>query len=277
MKYLCLAYGDEQDWHQLSKTEQDALLAQDEVLRQRGDLVAAVEPSATTVRAPDGVPKATKGGFAESRVPLAGFSIIEAPDLERAIELVADTPCARAGGAVELHPIDQINDFGPRPVDILTPDTHAAPAPAPVLGEEHRRLAPFLGQWTVTGETLEGAADAPNAAVTGDESYVFLPGGFFLLGHWDRRFTNGRRHIGLTTIRYDPTTRAYSAYNVDNLGFARTYRVTPHDDVWTFTGERERATMRFGNDGRTMTIDWEVTSDGTTWLPLCHLEATQSG
>ena len=277
MKYLCLAYGDEKDWNQLTKAEQDALLAQDDVLRRRGDLVAAVEPSATTVRTWDGVPKATKGGFAESQVPLAGFSIIEAPDLELAIELVADTPCARAGGAVELHPIDQINDQGARPADILANDTPVTPEPAPTLGDEHRRLAPFVGEWTVAGQNMEAAPGAPNAAVTGEESYVFLPGGFFLLGHWDRRFSDGGRHIGLTTIRYDSATRAYSAYNVDNFGFARTYQVTPRDDVWSFTGEWERATMRFQDDGRRMAIDWEVTKDGSTWLPLCHLDATKAG
>src|SRR6476469_3914130 len=112
MKYLCLAYGDENEWKQLTKDEQEQLLKQGEVLRQRGDLVAAVDSSAKTVRAWDGVPETTDGGFAESRVPLAGFSIIEAPDLERAIELVADTPCARAKGAIEVRPIDQINDHG---------------------------------------------------------------------------------------------------------------------------------------------------------------------
>ena len=276
MKYLCLAYGDEKDWQQLSKAEQDALLAQDDVLRRRGDLVAAVEPSATTVRAWDGVPKATKGGFAESQVPLAGFSIIEAPDLERAIELVADTPCARAGGAVELHPIDQINDHGSRPVDIIAREPHSAPELAPTLGDEHRRLSPFVGQWTVTGENGEGAVSAPNAPVTGTESYVFLPGGFFLLGHWDRRIGADGRHIGMTTIRYDPATGVYTASNIDNMGYARTYQVTPHDDVWSFSGEWERATMRFGDEGGTMTIDWEITRDGSTWRPLCHLIGTKS-
>ena len=118
--------------------------------------------------------------------------------------------------------------------------------------------------------------DAPNAAVTGEESYVFLPGGFFLLGHWDRRFSNGGRHIGLSTIRYDAAARTYFASNVDNLGFARTYRVTPSDDVWSFTGDWERAAIRFADDGRLMTIDWEVTKDRSTWLPLCHLEATKA-
>lgn len=48
MKYLCLAYGDEKDWNALSETEQDSLLAQDEVLRNRGDLVASVQTAATT-------------------------------------------------------------------------------------------------------------------------------------------------------------------------------------------------------------------------------------
>jgi hypothetical protein len=109
MKYLCLAYGSEEDWNALSRSEQDALLAQDEVLRQRGDLVAAVQPTATVVRAWDGTPTTTQGPFAASRVPLAGFGIIEAADLDEAVRLVADTPCARAGGAVELRPILAIN------------------------------------------------------------------------------------------------------------------------------------------------------------------------
>jgi hypothetical protein len=112
MKYLCLAYGDEKDWKALSKNEQDALLAQDEMLRKRGALMAAVQPSVTTVRAWDGTPTVTEGAFADSRVPLAGFSIIEAADLNEVIRLVAGTPCARAKGAIEIRPILTIHDPG---------------------------------------------------------------------------------------------------------------------------------------------------------------------
>lgn len=43
MKYLVLAYGREEDWKKLTKGEQDRLLAQDEVLKARGSIVAAVE------------------------------------------------------------------------------------------------------------------------------------------------------------------------------------------------------------------------------------------
>ena len=111
MKFLCLAYGDEKDWNVLTKKEKDEMLAQDEVVRKRGALMAAVQTTTTTVRAWDGKPITTDGAFADSKVPLAGFSIIEAADLDEVIRLVAGTPCARAKGAIEIRPILAINDF----------------------------------------------------------------------------------------------------------------------------------------------------------------------
>jgi len=104
MKYLCLAYGDEKDWKALSKSEQDALLAQDEVLRKRGDLVASVR-AGTTVRMVDGEVTATPGSFASGRVPFVGFGLVEARDLDEAIALVSKTPCVGAKGAVEVWPV----------------------------------------------------------------------------------------------------------------------------------------------------------------------------
>jgi hypothetical protein len=104
MKYLCLAYGSEKDWNALSKKEQDELLAQDELLRERGDIVAPVD-KATTVRIVNGEVSTTGGAFAKARLPLAGFSLIEARDLDEAVELVSKTPCARAQGAVEVWPV----------------------------------------------------------------------------------------------------------------------------------------------------------------------------
>jgi hypothetical protein len=115
MKYLVLAYGAEADWVVLSPEEQKALLAQDAVLRGRGDLVAAVRQETVTVRAPGGVVHTEPGAFARPAVPLAGFGIIEAADLDEAVALVANTPCARAGGAVELRPIFAMNDWAYHP------------------------------------------------------------------------------------------------------------------------------------------------------------------
>jgi hypothetical protein len=108
MKYLCLAYGDEKDWLELSTDEQETLLAQDEVLRRRGDKVAVLERP-TTVTAWDGNARTTEGPYAPAPAPLVGFSLIEAADLDEAIGLVANTPCARAKGAIEVWPIGESN------------------------------------------------------------------------------------------------------------------------------------------------------------------------
>jgi len=109
MKFLCLAYGDEKEWNRLSKAEQEGFLAQDEVLRRRGDTVAAVDQNPVLVRAWSGTPEVTDGPFAHLPQPFAGFGIIEAENLDEAVRLIADTPCARVGGHVEIRRITEIN------------------------------------------------------------------------------------------------------------------------------------------------------------------------
>lgn len=264
MKYLCLAYGAEQDWKALSKREQDELLAQDEVIRQRGNTVAAVESTATIVRAWDGVPKTDDRSLADAQIPLAGFAIIEADDEEQVIELVADTPCARAHGAIEVRPIMHINAVGD--------DTAEE---APTLGPEQARLNVFAGSWRLTGKNGEGAEKAANLDVIGEEHYEWLPGNFFLTSKFDRHFADGTRHTGVGTFRYDASSGAYLLYMFDNLGFARRYTVTVDGQRWTYDGSHERAHVTFSSDDNHMTIDWEVRNGDSAWVPLCHLEATR--
>lgn len=107
MKFLCLAYGNEQAWLALSNEDQQKFLAYDDVLRQRGDVVTAVKPEVVTVTAWDGAPRTSNKTFSELRLPLAGFSIIDAQNIEEVVRLVANTPCARAGGAIEIRPFLQ--------------------------------------------------------------------------------------------------------------------------------------------------------------------------
>ncbi len=109
MKYLCLAYGSEKDWNELTESEQNEMLAHDDLLRKRGDFIATVG-NVTTVRAWDGTPNIEENTFANLKQPLVGFSIIEAANLNEAIELVWRTPCARAKGAIEIRPIMTFND-----------------------------------------------------------------------------------------------------------------------------------------------------------------------
>lgn len=110
MKFLCLAYGAEQDWKMLPKPEQDGLLEQDATLRENGALMGGVDTQVTTVRAWEGTPTTSPEPVAPLKIPLAGFSIIEAESLESVVEMVSRTPCARAVGAIEVRSIIMLND-----------------------------------------------------------------------------------------------------------------------------------------------------------------------
>lgn len=103
MKFLCLAYGDEAAWNALSDGEKEELLASDKVIRDRGNLMSAVRTEVTAVRNWDKKLEVTNGSQVQTELPLAGFSIIEAKDLDEVIELVANTPCARARGVIEIR------------------------------------------------------------------------------------------------------------------------------------------------------------------------------
>ena len=104
MKFLCLAYGGEADWKAMSTQEQTEFLAQDEMLKNRGDYLAAVQTKVVTVTNWNGDLKTGNASFAQPTLPLAGFSIIEANNMDEVIRLVANTPCARAKGAIEIRP-----------------------------------------------------------------------------------------------------------------------------------------------------------------------------
>jgi hypothetical protein len=105
MKFLCLAYGDEAGWNSLNDEEKREALARDAVLRDRGDLVSAVERTVTVIRNWDGNREVTREPFARDELPLAGFYVVESENVEEVIELVSNTPCARARGAIEIRSV----------------------------------------------------------------------------------------------------------------------------------------------------------------------------
>jgi hypothetical protein len=109
MKYLCLVYLEEGKLHAVPDRE---CLASGEGLRQRGLLVAAeaLEPidSATTVRVRNGAVSVTDGPFAETKEQLAGFYLIDARDLNEAIQVAAKIPPAREG-SVEVRPVRELD------------------------------------------------------------------------------------------------------------------------------------------------------------------------
>ena len=110
MKYLCLVYGEEQA---LQAMDDRHCVAYDEEIRGSGQCIAseALQPvsTATTVRVRNGKVSVTDGPFAETKECLAGFYMIEARDLNEAIQIAARIPPAQVG-SVEVRPIRPIRE-----------------------------------------------------------------------------------------------------------------------------------------------------------------------
>ena len=112
MRYVLLAYGDEQLLDAMSSSEREALgnacLANDEALRKSGHLLAVEglqrSCSATTVRVQNGKLSVSDGPYAKTKEQLIGIFTITARDLNEAIQVAARMPQAR-GGPIEVRPM----------------------------------------------------------------------------------------------------------------------------------------------------------------------------
>lgn len=109
MKYILLIYGDEQAWETEGRDacfEESLRLTQR--LREEGKFITAspLHPTttATSVRLREGRRLVTDGPFAETREQLGGFYMIDAKDLDDAIQIASQIPGARTG-TVEIRPV----------------------------------------------------------------------------------------------------------------------------------------------------------------------------
>ncbi|HMP90579.1 MAG TPA: YciI family protein [Kiritimatiellia bacterium] len=111
MKYACLCYDEEAKIKAMTATEWEGIVrevyAYNEELRSKGKLIAAqaLQPvaSATTVRVRSGKVSTSDGPFAETKEQLGGFFLIEASDLNEAIQIASRLPGARIG-CIEVRP-----------------------------------------------------------------------------------------------------------------------------------------------------------------------------
>jgi hypothetical protein len=112
MRYLCLIYEDESAWSKMSKEQSDGMMGEygsfTQSIQKSGHMIGgeALQPtqSATTVRVRNGKISTTDGPFAETKEQLGGYYLINAPDLNDAIQVAARIPAARTG-SIEVRPI----------------------------------------------------------------------------------------------------------------------------------------------------------------------------
>jgi hypothetical protein len=111
MKYLLMIYpgGANDELERLSEDEQNAVVAEYLAIERSpgvigGDQLQPVE-TATTVQVQSGQRLFTDGPFVDAKEHLGGYLLVDADDLDAALEIAARIPAARMGGAVEVRPL----------------------------------------------------------------------------------------------------------------------------------------------------------------------------
>ena len=115
MKYLMLIHQGTTPvpgtdaWEQLSDEQKGAVYSAYEALNETPGVTPGLQlappDTATTVRVQDGRTLATDGPFVELKEAVGGYFLLEADNLDAAIEIAARIPAASMGGAIEVRPI----------------------------------------------------------------------------------------------------------------------------------------------------------------------------
>ncbi len=115
MKYICLGYMNDDVWEKMSETERtefvDGCFAYDEELKRTGHYVGGealqAALNAATLRIRNGKVSVTDGPFAETKEQIGGIMMLEAVDLNHAIQLMSKHPSlhlGKGGGGWEIRP-----------------------------------------------------------------------------------------------------------------------------------------------------------------------------
>lgn len=112
MKYICLGYYDKAKFDGLTEAERNAMFdtcfAYDDHLRAHGHWVGgeALQPEETalTVQGKNGKVVTTDGPYAETKEQLGGILLLEARDMNHAVELMSQHPAVRYGNIFEIRP-----------------------------------------------------------------------------------------------------------------------------------------------------------------------------
>jgi hypothetical protein len=109
MQYALMIYAEPGYDEALSDVEREGMYAEYAALADDPRCVGAAQlqpgETATSVRVVGGRTLMTDGPFADTKEVLGGFCLVEATDLDEALELAARIPAARLGGAVEVRPV----------------------------------------------------------------------------------------------------------------------------------------------------------------------------
>jgi hypothetical protein len=119
MKFICLGYHDQAKFEALSDEQRNAMVdicfAYDDQLRANGHWAGgdALQPAenARTLRAKKGKAVITDGPYAETKEQIGGVLILEARDMEQAVQLMQQHPALHFGSIFEIRPTADLSEM----------------------------------------------------------------------------------------------------------------------------------------------------------------------
>jgi hypothetical protein len=101
---------DTEAWEALPADEQKAIYADYAALNRMPGVTSGpplgLPEDAKTVRVDGGATLTTDGPVIDTKGAVGGYAVLEADDLDAAIEVAARIPAARLGGAIEIRPVN---------------------------------------------------------------------------------------------------------------------------------------------------------------------------
>ncbi|GAA3944896.1 DUF1579 family protein [Actinoplanes auranticolor] len=152
----------------------------------------------------------------------------------------------------------------------------APPQPAPEL----KQLDYLVGTWKLSGMTEEGPMGPP-AKMTGTETFEWLPGGFFLVHHWEGSIDMGPRgampDVGYEFFDYDPETSKFRSHYFSSFGpynEEQSHYVGDFEDDKLVLVGPARYVRALQEDG-SIKYDCDFPLPDGNWVPFMHATLTK--
>ena len=119
MKYICLGYIEPDKFENMSETERNTMVDEcftyDDELRKNGHFAGGEAlqgpQTATTLRWKNGKVSITDGPYAETKEQIGGILVLDARDLNHAIQLMSKHPGVKAGTSFEIRPAADLTEI----------------------------------------------------------------------------------------------------------------------------------------------------------------------
>lgn len=133
-----------------------------------------------------------------------------------------------------------------------------------IPSDEHKKLAVFLGDWTIEG--LENNFK---------EHVEWFDGNFHVVSNYEMKDSNNLI-LGRGIIGYSSLLKTYTYYSYSNNGRNSYYTASCEGNVWTFIGttrhdgkiKKQKVTLIFTEDGNSSTQLFEVYEDNGAWKQI---------